>query len=80
MVEVCTFIAEFRHVAEHQEAVGKAFRNVELLFVFFRKLHAEPFAVGFAVCPEIYRHVKDRSFDHPDQLALGELLLVVKAS
>ena len=80
MVEVRAFVAELCYIAEYQEAVGKAFGNVELLFVFFRKLYAEPFAVGFAVGPKVYSYIKDFSFDDPDQFALGELFLVVKTS
>ena len=80
MVEVRAFVAELCYIAEYQEAVGKAFGNVKLFFVFFRKLYAEPFAVGLAVCPKVYSYIKDFSFDDPDQFALGELLLIVEAS
>ena len=80
MVEVCAFIAELGHIAEYQEAVGKALGNVELLFVFFRKLYAEPFAVGFAVGTKVYSYIKDFSFDDPDQFALGKMFLLVKAA
>ena len=80
MVKVCAFVAEFCYVAEYQEAVGKAFGNVELFFILFRKLYAIPFSVSFAVGAEIYRHIENFSFDHPDQFPLRELFLVMKSS
>ena len=33
MIEIRTLITEFRRIAQHQEPMCKAFRNVELLLI-----------------------------------------------
>ena len=45
MPEIIDLIAEFRHVAEDQEPMGKAFGNEELLLIFFRQFDTVPFAI-----------------------------------
>ena len=59
--------------------MGKAFGDVELLFILLAKLYAEPFPEGLTAPAKIDGYVEDLSLDHTDQLALGEGLLEMEA-
>ena len=80
VVEVRDFIAEFGGFRQHQKAVGEAFGDVKLLFVFLRQFHAVPFAIGFGTGTQIHGHIEYTAFDGPNQFALGEFLLEVQTA
>ena len=46
MIEVVAFIGEDSLIAQHREPVRKTARNIELPFVLFAQLYAEPLPVG----------------------------------
>lgn len=45
MPEVVHLVAEFCHIGKNQEAMGKAFGNEKLFFIFFCQLHPIPLAI-----------------------------------
>ena len=36
MIKISTFITKFSNIGQYQKAMGKAFRDIKLLFIFFR--------------------------------------------
>ena len=79
MPEIVDFIAKFSDIAEDQEAMGKAFRNEELLLVFFRQFDAIPLAISLGLTAQIDSDIKDTAADGTDEFALREMLLEMKA-
>ena len=59
--------------------MSKAFWNKELFLVFFRKLYAIPFTIGFRLRTQIHSYIKNSSTDNPNEFALREMLLEMKA-
>ena len=78
MIEVGDLVAEFSGLAEDVEAMGKALGNIELFFVLRRERLSVPLAIGCRAGTQIHGHVEDLPGDYPNQLALGELLLIVQ--
>ena len=60
--------------------MGESFRNQELLLVVFGKGDAIPLAIGGTVLSEINSHIKHRTPDSSDKLALRIVLLKVQTS
>ena len=59
MIKIRNLIAKLGIVRKHDEAVSKALRNEELLFVFSRKSLSVPFSVGIGALSEILANVKN---------------------
>mgnify|MGYP004466861055 CR=1 FL=1 len=79
IVDISALVAEFGYVRKDQEAVGKTFGDVEHLLILGAEGHAHPLAIGGGAGAAVYSYVVDLSHGHPDQLALGVLLLEVQA-
>jgi len=79
MPEIVDFIAKFSDIAEDQEAMGKSFRNEELLLVFFRQFDAIPLTIGLGITAQIDSDIKDTAADGTDEFALREMLLEMKS-
>ena len=60
--------------------MGKAFRDIEHLFVLGGKGHTHPLAKGFAVGAAIHGNVVHFAHGHTHQLALGMVLLEMQAA
>ena len=59
--------------------MGKAFRNEELLLVFFRQFDAIPLAIRLGITAQIDSHVKNTAADGTDEFALREMLLEMES-
>lgn len=79
IVNISALVAEFGYVRKDQKAVGKAFGDAEHLLILGAEGHAHPLAIGGGAGAAVYSYVVDLSHGHPDQLALGVLLLEVQA-
>ena len=79
IVDISALVAELGYVGEHQEAVGKAFGDVEHLLIFGAEGHAHPLAIGGGARAAVYGYVVHFAHGDADQLALGVLLLEVQA-
>ena len=79
IVDISALVAEFGYVRKDQEAVGEAFGDVEHLLILGAEGHAHPLAIGGGAGAAVHSYVVDLSHGHPDQLALGLLLLEVQA-
>ena len=79
MVKIRDLVAEFRGVTEDQEAVGETRRNIKLLLILGGQLHTVPLAVGCRTGTQVHRHIEDTALDHPDQLSLGVVDLIVQS-
>ena len=80
MIKICTLVAEFGYIREHQEPMRKSFGDIKLLIVLFRQLDAEPFTESRASLTKIHRNVKNGTADDADKLALRVFLLKMKAA
>ena len=60
--------------------MGKAFRDIEHLFVLGGKGHTHPLAKGFAVGAAVHGNVVHFAHGHTHQLALGMVLLEMQAA
>ena len=70
VVHIGAFVAEFRHIAEHQKSICKALRNVKHFFVFLAQGNADPLAKGFAARAAVYCHIIHFAFGYTNQLSL----------
>ena len=59
--------------------MGKAFRNEELLLIFFSQFDAIPLAIGLGITAQIDSDIKDTAADGTDELALRKMFLEMKA-
>ena len=80
VVEAGALVDKRRRLAEHHEAVRKAFGNVELLLVLGRKYDTFPLAERQAALAQVHRHVEDFAIDDADEFSLRVLLLEVEAA
>ena len=80
VVVVGAFINEFGLLAEHVEAVGKAFGHPELVFVFGGEDGAGPLAEGGGAAAQVDGHVEHFAGNHAHEFALGVFGLVVQAA
>ena len=77
MVELITLVKYDGFIAQHREAVGKAFGDEQLQEILIRQLKTLPLAVGRASCAQIDRHIQDLPLQHTHQLGLGKRFQLV---
>ena len=58
----------------------KAFRNPHLFVVVFRQFNTHPLSKGRRAFTKIYRHIKNSTAHHPNQLTLGLFDLVMQTT
>ena len=78
VIDIGALVAELGHIAQHQEAVGKALGDIEHLLVLLAQGHAHPLAKGGAVGAAVHGHIVHLALGHAHQLALGVVLLEVQ--
>ena len=80
VIDIGALVAELGHIAQHQEAVGKALGDIEHLLVLLAQGHAHPLAKGGAVGAAVHGNIIDLALGHTHQLALGVILLEMQAA
>jgi len=73
-------VKELCRFAEHDKAVGKAFRHPELFLVFRTKYLADPLTEGFRAFSEVDRDIEDFALHDTNEFTLRLLDLVVQAA
>ena len=71
---------EERRLTEHEKAMGKTGRDVELAFVFGREVQAVPFAERWRVAADVHRYVEYFPLQDLEQFALRNGILTVQAA
>lgn len=79
-VVVGGLVEDFGGFGEHLEAMGEAFGDPELVFVFGGEVDAYPLAEGWGGTAQVYGYVEDFALDDADELALGVLDLVMETA
>ena len=73
MIQVIAFIGKDRFLTQHRESMRETTGDVELTFVLFAQLHAEPLPIRLAALTQINRYVQ-----HPAYCTTNQLRLTVR--